>query len=176
MHCSAAGCITTLPHAYFPFSKGRFVPTQTFVYFRSLQLVPPKEEPAHSRNVSQRSLDADAPGPSSRIQDASYKEPKQEAAEEDGLSPVITEFLGFPEGPPAAASGNERTVYGFSYSFAAMQPTGLDMYRCVREKTCSALMFVHPDTGEIRFEGDHSHDVNAVRFIMKMLLFLLLNA
>lgn len=74
----------------------------------------------------------------------------------------------FPEGSPAAASGTERTFDGFSYSFAAKQPTGLDMYRCIRQKTCSALMFVHPDTGEIRFEGDHSHDVNAVRFVVSL--------
>ncbi|KAH7705816.1 hypothetical protein AAVH_26970 [Aphelenchoides avenae] len=124
------------------------------------QHAPTKDEPTPSHDVSQRSLDADAPGPSRRCPEAPRKKPKQELVEDDRLSPVITE-LDFPKDPLAAAPGNHRTVDGFSYSFVAKQPTGLDMYRCVREETCSALMFVHPETGEIRFENQHSHDVNA---------------
>lgn len=152
------------PHSSFALlSVLAIAPTLTYFSFRPRQHAPTKDEPTPSHDVSQRSLDADAPGPSRRCPEAPRKKPKQELVEDDRLSPVITE-LDFPKDPLAAAPGNHRTVDGFSYSFVAKQPTGLDMYRCVREETCSALMFVHPETGEIRFENQHSHDVNAVRF------------
>jgi hypothetical protein len=62
------------------------------------------------------------------------------------------------EESPNLQPDNTRGVDGFSYAFVLRLPNGLDMYRCERKDACSVLMFMHPQTGEVQFQNEHTHD------------------